>query len=668
MTEGKIVEYIDQREIVLSVCLKDRVSKLQLLTLSNHEVSISPKRALFISSTKLDIFRPRGELLKELKAVEKRRLDYMAKVSVQDLWELTHEEKGTFAYKYLAQLSFGNDVTDDHTSALVRALFADRVFFKMKDDYFIPNSPDKVDKMKKAREAAELREREIQEGASFLKDVTNNRYPEDPPLKEKIIEILVQLALYGKDAPDFKQGMEIFSRAGIKDIDHARPLLVKLNIWDKDENLDLHRFKIRTDFSGPALKEADMVMGQEIDTSGREDLTDLPIFTIDGPNTKDFDDALSLQSIDGGYELGVHITDLSASIKVDGHLDREASERASSVYLPANQIPMFPSGLSNNALSLIKGFKRLAISLLANFDRDWNIRNYRFIPTIVRIEKQLTYDHVNAIYRKDPIFSALYQLAQALRQKRLDNGAMLIPLPELHFEFDNNSNLRVRLIRQDTPARIIVSECMILYNWLTAKFASEKSLPILNRSQEPPQERLFIDESKYTYYVFQQRRKLQPLFIDTIPQPHSGLGVDAYTNATSPIRRYMDLLVQRQIYSYLLKERPVYTESRLKELSMLTQQTLRDIDLMKRNRARYWLLKYLAGRINDNFKATVFQKLKYKYLIILTDFLFVADLPKATGLELSPGEEIEVVVKKSDPWDDILILQLANNHATSFAY
>ncbi len=660
MVEGKIIEYIDQRKIVLSFCLKDRISKLQLLTLSNHEVSISPRRVLLISSTTLNISKTRERLLNELKVVEKTRMDYMAKVSVQDLWELTHEENKTFTYKYLAQLSFGDNVTDNHISALVRALFADGVFFKMKDDYFIPNSPDKVEQIRKAREAAELREREINEGANWLKEVINNRYPEEPPLKEKIIEILVQLAIYAKDAPDFKIGKEMFSRAGIKDINQARHLLVKLNIWHEDEILDLHRLKISTNFSESVLKEADTVMEKEIDSSGWEDLTDLSVFTIDGPFTRDFDDALSLEPVDGGYRLGVHITDLSPFIQVDSHLDREALSRASSIYLPANQIPMFPSSLSNNALSLVKDLNRLAISLFADFDRDWNLKNYRFIPAIVRIEKQLTYAHVNAVYADEPIFSALYHMAQALMQKRVANGALLIPLPEIHFEFGNNSDIQVKLIQQDTPARIIVSECMILYNWLIAKFASEKALPILYRSQEPPQERLFIDESQYIYYVFQQRRKIQPLFIDTIPQPHSGLGVDVYTNATSPLRRYMDLLVQKQIHSVLLNKRPVYTESSLKKLNMLIQQTLRDIDLMKRNQIRYWILKYLVGRINDNFSAIVFQELKYKYLIILTDFLFVAELPKVSGLDLSPGEEIKVVVKKSNPWDDILTLEHAN--------
>ena len=660
MVEGKIIEYIDKREIVLSVCLKDRGSKLQLLTASNHEVSISPKRALLISSTTLDITRFREELLNELKIIDKRRTDYMAKVPVQDLWELTREENEAFSYNYLAQLSFGGGVADDHLSALVRALFADKVYFKMKDDYFVPNSPDKVEQIKKAREAAELREREIIEGANWLKEVINRRYPDDPPLKERIIEILVQLALYGKDALDFKLGTEMFLRAGIKDIDQARRLLVKLDIWQEDENLDLHRLKIRIDFSEQVLKEADRVMRKNVDSSGREDLTDLSIFTIDGPFTRDFDDALSLERIDGGYRLGVHITDLAPFIQVDGHLDREAFTRASSIYLPVDQIPMFPSSLSNNALSLVKDSHRLAISLLADFDGDWNIGNYRFIPTIVRIDKRLTYDQVNAVYRKEPVFSALYQLSQALRQKRAANGALLIPLPEIHFEFENNSAIQVRLIPQDSPAKIIVSECMILYNRLAAKFASETALPILYRSQEPPQERVLIDESKYVYHVFQQRRKLQPLLVDTIPQPHSGLGVDVYTNATSPLRRYTDLVVQRQICSALLNKMPVYTESRLKELNMLIQQTLKDIELMKRNQNRYWILKYLAGRINDSFNAIVFHKLKYKYLIILIDFLFVTDLPTKSGLDLSLGEEIKVVVRKSGPWDDALVLELAN--------
>ena len=298
--------------------------------------------------------------------------------------------------------------------------------------------------------------------------------------------------------------------------------------------------------------------------------------------------------------------------------------------------------------------------MLADFDREWNLESYRFLSTVVRIKKRLTYDEVNSAYISEPIFSSLHQLSQAMRQKRVESGAMLIPLPDINFELNNNSDIRVVLVEQDTPAKNIVAECMILYNWLAAKFAFETNLPILYRSQDPPQERLPFDESNYIYYVFQQRRKLRPLFVDTIPQPHSGLGVDVYTNATSPLRRYMDLIIQRQIHSALNKKSLIYAESELKELSVFIQQTLKDIDLMKKNQIRYWLLKYLQGRKNHCLDAIVFQKLRYKYLVILTDFLLVVDLPAVSDFGLSPGEKIKVVVKKSDPWDDILIIELAN--------
>ena len=662
MTEGKLIEYIDKRQIVLSVCLKDKGSKLQLLNISSHEVSISPKRALLISSAVLNLSLSKVELLKKLKEIEKRRTDYMIKVPVQDLWELTYEEDARVTYEDLAKLSFGSSITDDHISALVRALFVDKIYFKMKDDWFVPNSPEKIEQIRKNKEATELREREINEGAGWLRDIINNRRPEPPPLKERIVEIITQLALYGKDARNFKVGKEMFDRAGVRDINKARRLLVDMGIWSEDENLDLHRFDIRLGFSEPALRETETIIRQGIDCREREDLTYLSIFTIDGPYTKDFDDALSLETIEhgGGYRLGVHVTDLASSINIDGPLDQEAFRRGSSIYLPANQIPLLPPTLSNDALSLVAGSERLAISLLADFDKEWNLESYRFLPTTVKVKKRLTYDEVNAACIDEPVFSALYQLSQTLRQKRVENGAMLIPLPDIHFAFNNNSDIRAILIEQDTPAKNIVAECMILYNWLAAKFALERNLPILYRSQEPPQERLSIDESNYIYYVFQQRRKLRPLFVDTVPQPHSGLGVDVYTNATSPLRRYMDLIVQRQIHSALTQKSFIYTESEIKELGMLTQQALKNIDLMKRSQIRYWMLKYLEARKGHCLDAIVFQKLRYKYLLILTDFLLVADLPAVNDISLSPGEKIRVVIKKSDPWNDILVLELAD--------
>jgi exoribonuclease-2 len=656
MSEGKIIEYIDHGKIVAAVCLKDRGSKLQLITSLNHEVSIPPKRALLVSSTSLAVTRPREELVGELRAIEHKRLELMERISVHELWELTHEESEVFSFTDLAELAFGAHITEDHISALARALFADRVYFKLKNDRFAPHSPEKVAQIARSIEVSDLREQELSQGGWFLKELINGRIPEDLPRKEKIVEMLTQLALYGKDAPDFNLGKDMLSRAGIRDIAQARNLLVKLKVWDEDENLDLHRLRITREFPELVLEEAERITQGEPDLSGREDLTGLPVFTIDGPYTRDFDDALSLEAINGGYRLGIHITDLAAFIEPEGVLDREAFARATSLYLPMTKIPMLPSNLSNNALSLVKDAKRSAVTLFSDFDPNGDLSGHRFARTVVRVEKQRTYDEVNEMYPENPILVSLYRLTQSFRQKRAMKGAMLIPLPEIHIDFDDQSRLRAVLIDQDTPARVMVSECMILYNWLAARFAAENRLPMLYRGQEPPQERLSFDDSHYIYYVFQQRRKLHPLSIDTVPQPHSGIGVDMYTNATSPLRRYMDLLVQRQIICGLAGKDPVYTEPRLKEIGQSVQQTLKEIEVMKRNQMRYWTLKYLAERIDERFPAIVFQKLRSKYLVILTDLLFVAELPLENAQELSPGDEIEVAVKRSDPRADVLTL------------
>jgi len=599
-------------------------------------------------------------LVGELRAIEHKRLELMERISVHELWELTHEESEVFSFTDLAELAFGAHITEDHISALARALFADRVYFKLKNDRFAPHSPEKVAQIARSIEVSDLREQELSQGGWFLKELINGRIPEDLPRKEKIVEMLTQLALYGKDAPDFNLGKDMLSRAGIRDIAQARNLLVKLKVWDDNENLDLHRLRITREFPELVLEEAERITQGEPDLSGREDLTGLPVFTIDGPYTRDFDDALSLEAINGGYRLGIHITDLAAFIEPEGVLDREAFARATSLYLPMTKIPMLPSNLSNNALSLVKDAKRSAVTLFSDFDPNGDLSGHRFARTVVRVEKQRTYDEVNEMYPENPILVSLYRLTQSFRQKRAMKGAMLIPLPEIHIDFDDQSRLRVVLIDQDTPARVMVSECMILYNWLAARFAAETGIPMLYRGQEPPQERLSFDDSHYIYYVFQQRRKLHPLSIDTVPHPHSGIGVDMYTNATSPLRRYMDLLVQRQIICGLAGKDPVYTEPRLKEIGQSVQQTLKEIEVMKRNQMRYWTLKYLAERIDERFPAIVFQKLRSKYLVILTDLLFVAELPLENAHELSPGDEIEVAVKRSDPRADILTLVLAS--------
>jgi exoribonuclease-2 len=203
---------------------------------------------------------------------------------------------------------------------------------------------------------------------------------------------------------------------------------------------------------------------------------------------------------------------------------------------------------------------------------------------------------------------------------------------------------------------MMVAELMILYNELVAEFCQRHDIPVLFRGQSEPTEKLPLDEKGYVFYVFQQRRKLSPLHISAKPNPHSGLGVALYTQATSPIRRYLDLVIQRQLAGFLAKTAPVYSKEDLKELRISIEPLVKSLGRIQRNRLRYWTLKYLGLNRDKTYSALVLDELKNKYRIVLKDFLMVTDLKRQDGVIFSKGQEIRVKVKKADPWDDIITL------------
>ena len=300
---------------------------------------------------------------------------------------------------------------------------------------------------------------------------------------------------------------------------------------------------------------------------------------------------------------------------------------------------------------------RPAISLLARFNRDGDLLDYRFTPSIIRVKARLTYEEVNTSLENDDVLIEMERLSLQMMKMRMNQGALNLSLPDLHVEFNPDSSIALEFHGQDTPSRMIVAEFMILYNWLFARFCEENRIHVLFRTQKEPGEILPIGDAGYILYVFQQRRKLSPLNIDTLPGPHSGLGLNAYTQATSPIRRYFDLVSQRQVRSFLLGRGPVYNKKELEEIQMSVSPVIREIGRIKRNRDRYWILKYLSQNQGKSYKALVLDELKSKYRIVLSDFYLVAEIKKRQGAILSPGQEIVVQIKRADPWDDVLKLE-----------
>jgi exoribonuclease-2 len=659
MNQGKIIEYIDQGRFVCTICLQDKGNRLHLLTPSNREVNLSPKRAILISGTPIDIERPREEVLERLKDTEEIRKRLKGQIDAAELWELISEEKESFHHKYLAQLVFGEIVTDDHISALVRALFEDHLYFRLKEGRFLPNSAEKINSIIEQREEEALREEKLTQGSVWLKDTLQGRGKENPASEAYVIQLLKQLALYGNEAPDFKSGKELLLRAGISHIGEARKLLVELGVWDEDENLDLHKSGIETSFDENQMDEAARLAMEGIEEQGREDLRHLNLLTIDGPLTRDFDDAISFEIEDDAFHMGVHIADVASVILPGSILDKGSAQRALSIYMPRRQIAMIPQILSEGSLSLKQGYDRKAISLLTRFEKTGNLVDFRFVPSVVRVQQNLTYDMVNENLDSERIFQEMHKMSRRLRENRNKEGALGLSLPELQIKSNEDSALTLELVPQDTPSRMIVAEFMILYNWLAARFCRDEQIPALFRTQSEPSERLSIDDNGYLYYVFKQRRKLHPLVIDTSPKPHSGLGLEAYTQVTSPIRRYLDIVMQRQIGNVLMKRGPFYDEKGLDEIRISVEPLIKESGRIKRNRIRYWVLRFLHQHLGESYPALVLDEMKNKYRVLLKDFLLVVDLKREPRVALNPADQIRVQVKKVDPWQDTLELAYA---------
>jgi exoribonuclease II len=255
----------------------------------------------------------------------------------------------------------------------------------------------------------------------------------------------------------------------------------------------------------------------------------------------------------------------------------------------------------------------------------------------------------------------MLRLSHALRKRRVESGALLLTLPELAIRINEEGLISIEKIDQDSPSRMVVAECMILHNQLAGRFAKEHRIPILFRSQDGPSERLPAEGLDYVSYVFKQRRKLTPLSISAEPKKHSGLGVDVYAQASSPIRRYFDLLVQRQLRSFLVSGAPCYNHEELEQKRMVLETTLRDMEKMNRNRTRYWLYKYLLQHVGEKLPAVVLDVMRNRSRLLLMDLLLVVEMKKEDGQEFSEGQKIQVKIRKSDPWEDVLRVEYAGS-------
>jgi exoribonuclease-2 len=289
---------------------------------------------------------------------------------------------------------------------------------------------------------------------------------------------------------------------------------------------------------------------------------------------------------------------------------------------------------------------------MVNLSPSKEIIDFEILPSLINVKQQLTYYEVNLAADQNPDIIVLREIAEKFRQRRLDGGAIQITVPEVNVWLAEDRSVSVNKINRESPGRMLVAELMILANWLMAKFLAENGIPTIFRSQPNPRERLYKGAGGTLFQNWMQRRFLSRFVLDHKSGKHSGLGLDAYVTATSPIRKYFDLITQRQIRALLDLEQP-YTSEEIDQLIQMLQMPMGNVSRIQHGRHRYWLLKYLEQHVGRKEEAIVLNKRRHNYQILLTEYMIECDLPLSSGLELKPEDLIQVTIQNVSARKDL---------------
>lgn len=587
-TEGQIVEFADKARFHLGLVIhvEEKSGKVRMINAQGKDITLPPKQILHTLPIRLATNQSLSGIQNSLKSLDEQAESLVSSCDIESLWSLVIDSDSEIELDDLVGLSFDNPQAQQKL-AMIRALRNDKVYFKaLQTEIFSPRPESVVEDLKKQIAAKAQKEawrlQFAQEAAKLLAMVPDAReiaieegfFDQSPvPDAWKIVE---QYAIYGSEY-DNKSEAESLLECVQQRINRgfsgtaflrARSFLRESGYWSPDTPVALLKYNIPTVFSDEIEKQSLGIYQNPVHTEdSRRDLTHLEIFSIDDTDTLDIDDALSFEKLpDGSLQIGVHIAAPACSIPFDSPLETEARHRATSIYLPEMRIPMLPTILSENALSLMPDQVRNAISFCLTFDPDFNLVDSQIFPSIVRSKHRLSYDSAEDLLEhgddalSDEIRS-IQEITEFSATQRRSHGAIDIDLPEYKLEYDRQEKIyHFKRIDSAMMSRQLVAECMILANNAAAEFCHTHEIPALYRLQPSPvnmprQDTLDAMPNDLMR-AYAMRRCMQPASNSMTPAPHAGLGLDKYIQATSPLRRYVDLLAHYQFEHWFRFQSP----------------------------------------------------------------------------------------------------------------
>lgn len=604
-----------------------------------------------------------SEIAKFLQEIE----PYLDPSSLEVAWELLVEDNESVDPAGMARLLFS-----DQSPALCYAahclLSEDKLYFKQKGDNYEPRSAAQVAELKHQLAVADQKQREWQE---FLQRTQQAlaQTPVEWQASDRIrLEALERFATLGEEISHKTPALETLAALGRPETPQAAfQLLVDLGLWDVHENLFVRRSQIPIQFPTKVLEVAKFHLESlppDRDLDHRLDLTHLKTYTIDDESTREIDDGVSVESLeDGRQRLWIHIADPTRWLVPGDELDLEARRRSTTIYLPTGMIPMFPSELATGPMSLNQGQVCCALSFGVILDESGAVADYQIQTSLIKPTYRLTYEDVDEMLElgilAEPELEAIATWAKRRLSWRQSQGAISINMPESSIKV-RDDQITIEVL-ENSLSRQLVAEMMILAGEVAARYgqAHNLAIPFRNQTQPelPPEEEL-LQLPAGPVRSCAIRRCMPRSEMSITPARHASLGLDTYTQVTSPIRRYTDLMAHFQIKAHLRGEPLPFATEEMKELLMSVSAVAQEAASVERQTNRYWGLEYLRRHAHEVWQALVLRWLREheSLALILLEDLGLELAMRLTG-PLEPGDRMEVKVTYADPRQDTIQFQ-----------
>lgn len=675
---GCVVEFMQGNSPQIAWVMEEQAGKLRLLLPNRRETTLAANRVLPWAGPQYGAGKNRDEACALLAERKQAREALAASVNPEELWELAQGEVEKASALWLAELA-QSEPDVDHVAACGQALLACKTHFRFQPPEFEIFSAEEVERRRVEAEIKREREELIGGGAEWFRLLwdSSQQYKRSPdaafippePVRSRLEQLLRARILDPETLEDDALWKQVSK--GLPDDPYLPLLLAQAwGIVPEHYNFWLARAEYE---EGDAWSSAfEQESNELVALSSSFELKNLPglFLSIDSSSTRDIDDAFDIAPrAEGGWSVDVALACPALAWPFGSPLDKAVARRATSIYLPEGDSHMMPECLGTGAFSLLAGQARPVFLLHCEVDQEGTLISCRPDAGRSALTANLSYVDCEAALAGEegaanPAVPYLDRLrmglafAEARQKRRVADGAVIIEKPDVDISLSGQgADIEVELeLAPSTPnAQLLVSEMMILANAGLAMWAKEQQVPLLYRTQDVVVPREFAGVWRSAPDIARVVRAMAPASLDTMPRPHAGMGLPAYSPVTSPLRRYSDLVNEAQALGMLLSGAPRWDADGLAGLLPGLRERLDEAGLVQRMRPRYWKFLYIRQQARKHgeeccWEAEVAEENDAFVSISLPrEQLMARARRRLFGEKVFPGQQFKVRLGKVNP-------------------